>query len=280
MAQHSNYWSCTKFADVIRGTPKLSVGTSDEWEDWRKAAQSVSGIRYWIAEEGLGMVQDFVTWPVRKIYDIKYYVNNRWVSRTHSLTAHPRDIKPGQWQDVGNRFLLCLFNELVDFVEVEKAWSHVAWGGKEVREKYNPPFWATGWFRWRTWRSAEAGLDHLAWEMSLTADDSWGMKEGDKGFGEPTLQAKNAIEIFDLYTWWTTTYRNRPDPHEVSGWTEYCEKTREINDGRLFGSKTTPELKKLSNRAHKALQKIEKQYEYEEEQMMVRLIKIRNSLWT
>ena len=119
MAQHSNYWSCTPFADWIRGTKKLSAGTSEEWDDWTTAAQMKHNFRYWLAEEGLSYLQDFVTWPVRKLYDIKYYINNRWVTRTHSLTAHPRDIKPGQWQDVGNRFLPCLFNELVDFIEVE-----------------------------------------------------------------------------------------------------------------------------------------------------------------
>ena len=126
MAQHTTYWSCTPFADWLRGTKKLGAGTAEQWDDWTTAAQMKHNFRYWLAEEALGHIQDFVTWPVRKLYDIKYYINNRWVSRTHSLTAHPRDIKPGQWQDVGNRFLPCLFNELVDFVEIESAWSHIA----------------------------------------------------------------------------------------------------------------------------------------------------------
>ena len=279
MAQHSRYWSCTKFADWIRGTPKLKAGTSDEWEDWRVSAQSAHPIRNWIAEEALDHIQDFVTWPIRAVYSVKYYINNRWVTGTHSLTAHPRDIKPGQWQDVGNRFLPCLFNELQDFVEVELAWWHIAWDAEE-RKKYRVPFWGWGWFRWRTWRSAEAGIANLKWQMALVADESWGLEPGEKGYGEMTDQAKGAKEIYDLYTWWTEVYHNRPDPHEASGWTEYCEKTRELNDGRLFGSKTTPELKKLSNKAHKLLQKIEKQYEKEDEDMMIRLIKVRHRLWT
>jgi hypothetical protein len=136
MAHHNNYWSCTPFADWLRGTKKLGAGTSEEWDDWTTAAQMKHNFRYWLAEEALGHIQDFVTWPIRKVYDVKYYINNRWVTRTHSLTAHPRDIKPGQWQDVGNRFLPCLFNELQDFIEVEKAWSHIAWGDKEARAKY------------------------------------------------------------------------------------------------------------------------------------------------
>ena len=277
MAQHSNYWSCSRFADWVRGTPKGTAKTSDGWHEWETEAQRYHPIRYWIAEEGLSYLQDFVTWPVRKIYDVKYYVNNRWVSRTHSLTANPRDIKPGQWCDVGNRFLPCLFNELVDFVEIETAWSHIAWDS-EARAKYSAPFWASGWFRWRTWRCPQAGLDHLDWAMTLTNKD-W-CQPDDPNYDKPTRQALAAREIKELYTWWTTVYPVRPDPHDASGWSAYCEGKRELNDGRLFGGKETSELKKQGDRALKLSQKIEAAYNREDEQMMIRLIKIRDSLWT
>lgn len=279
MAQHSQYWSCTPFADWVRGKPKLKLGTSEEWNNWEDEAKRYHPVRYWLAEEFLDNLQDFVTWPVRKIYDIKYYINNRFVSRTHGLTAHPRDIKPGQWQDVGNRFLPCLFNELVDFVEIEQAWSHIAWDD-EARKKYKAPFWAAGWFRWRTWRCPEAGLDHLNWASELRMTEDWGVHSGDKGYGELTQQAKNAREVKELYLWWTETYRNRRDPYEASGWTAYCEASRVANGGKLFGADKSPELKKQSDKAHKLLQRIEADYEKEDEAMLIRLIKIRNSLWT
>jgi hypothetical protein len=277
MAHHSNYWSCSPFADWVRGTKKLSAGTSEEWDDWTTAAQMKHNFRYWLAEEGLGHLQDFVTWPIRKLYDIKYYINNRWVSRTHSLTAHARDIRPGDWCDVGNRFLPCLFNELVDFVEIEQAWSHIAWD-EEARKKYTAPFWASGWFRWRTWRCPQAGLDHLDWAMTLTNTDWCGPEHPD--YGKPTGQAIRAREIKELYTWWTTVYPNRPDPYDASGWSDYCEAKRILNDGRLFGSKETPELKKQGNKALKLSQKIETAYDKEDTEMMIRLIKARDSLWT
>jgi hypothetical protein len=282
MAQHTNYWSCTPFADWLRGTKKLSAGTAEEWDDWTTAAQMKHNFRYWLAEEALGHIQDFVTWPVRKLYDIKYYINNRWVSRTHSLTAHPRDIKPGQWQDVGNRFLPCLFNELVDFVEIESAWSHIAWGDKEARAKYDPPFWASGWFRWRTWRCPQAGIDHLDWAMTLVMDDSMGVEKDSPNFGKPTGQAERAKEIKELYTWWTAVYPNRPDVHDVSGWTEYCEASRAANGGKLswMSNDKSPELKKMGSKALKLSQKIEAAYEKEDTEMMIRLIKARDSLWT
>jgi len=275
----NHYWTCSKFADWLRGTAKLQAGTSEEWDEWTNTAKMKHNFRYWLAEDGLDYLQRIVYYIPDKLNDIRYYINNRWVSRSHSLTAHPRDIKPGQWQDVGNRFLPCLFNELVDFVEIEQAWHHCLWSD-EMKTKYNVPWYRSGWLRWRTWRCPEAGLEYLRWAMTLTNEEF--LDEDKKHLAEPTYQAKAAKEIVELYTWWTETYRNRPDPYEASGWSAYCEASRIANGGRLgwSSSKDTPELKKMCNTAHKLLQKIEKEYAKEDEAMMIRLIKIRESLWT
>ena len=279
MAWHSDYWSCSPFADWIRGTAKLSAGTAEEWNDWTTKAQMKHNFRYWLAEEGLGHLQDFVTWPARKINDIRYYINNRWVSHSHALTAHARDIKPGSWCDVGNRFLPCLFNELVDFVEIEQAWHHCMWSD-EAKTKFAVPWWRKGWFRWRTWRCPEAGLEYLRWASELTNAEF--LDEGEKHLAEPTYQAKAAKEIIELYTWWTVTYRNRPDPYEASGWSAYCDAMRVKYPGTFMGGLNgkDPADKKASDKAHKLLQKIEAAYNKEDEAMMIRLIKIRESLWT
>jgi hypothetical protein len=169
-----------------------------------------------------------------------------------------------------------MFNELVDFVEIEQAWHHCIWSD-DMKTKYDVPWYRKGWLRWRTWRCPEAGLEYLRWAETLTNKEF--IEEGEKE--EPTYQAKAAKEIIELYTWWTTTYRNRPDPYEASGWTAACEASRIANGGRLsFSADKDPVLKKASDKAHKLLQKIEADYEKEDEQMMIRLIKIRQSLWT
>jgi hypothetical protein len=157
---------------------------------------------------------------------------------------------------------------------------HIAWGSEEDRAKYKAPFWASGWFRWRTWRCPQAGLDHLDWAMTLTNTD-W-CEPDHPEYGKPTGQALRAKEIKELYTWWTVTYRNRPDPYEASGWTAVCEAQREANGGKFnwSGREKNPTLKKASDKAHKLLQKIEAAYEKEDEEMMIRLIKARDSLWT
>lgn len=279
MAQHSNYWSCSNFADWLRGTVKPSAETSKGWREWRQLARTSHPVRYWLADEGLDYVQDFITWPIQKIYDVKYYINNRWVTRTHALTAHPRDIRPGQWQDVGYRFLPCMFNELVNYVEVELAWWHIAWEGKSVRDKYNAPFWATGWFRWRTWRSPQAGLDNLQWQMNLIHDEDW-IGADDPNYGKPTQQAMNAKEIFELYTWWTTVRPARTDPHDASGWSAICERRRQKYGSALDWEDETAEEREATSQAIGLSNKIEEEYEDEDEAMLIRLIKIRRAMWT
>lgn len=275
----NHYWTCSKFADWIRGTTKGGAKTSEGWDEWEQRAKAEYPIRYWIAEEGLDILQKIVYWPTDKLYAIKYYINNRWVTRTHALTAHPRDIPRGEWRDVGNRFLPCLFNELRDYVEVELAWWHIAWDDK-AKAKYQAPFWSRGWFRWRTWRCPQAGLDNLDWQSKLVWQ-SEECEEGSPNVGKPTYQAEKALEILALYKWWTEVYPNRPDPHDASGWSEYCDRKREEGKGMSFFSEPKdPELRAFGDRALMKTREIEEAYEKEDEEMLIRLIKIRNSLWT
>lgn len=269
-------WSCTKFADWLRGTPKLYAGTSEEWDEWNNNSKMAYPIRYWLAEDGLDIIQNIIMWPINTIYDIKYYINNRFVTRTHCLSASPDDIKPGSWCDVGNRFLPCLFNELVEFVEIELAWWHIAWDD-EAKEKYKAPFYARGWFRWRTWRCREAGLDSLAWQMSLKHDEEYCKDE--PYYGQHTPQAIRAKEIFDLYNWWTIKRPARRDPYEASGFSAHCEKMRTKYGNVFYQSKDIQEIAE-SDLTHTMLTMLEEKYEAEDEEMMIRLIKVRQSLWT
>lgn len=286
MASRKHYWSCGKVANWLRGTSKPKAATGKDWDNWHKIVKKSHPVRYWIAEEGLDMIQNAIWYPMDKLYDLKYYINNRWVTTTHALTAHPKDIPRGQWRDVGNRFLPCLFNELVEFVEIETAWSNVAWD-KEARQKYNAPFYSFGWFRWRTWRSAEAGIDHLKWEMTLT-NEEW-LEEDKKHEATLTGQATAAKEILELYTWWKEVYPNRKDPHELSGWSAWCSRRREkLKDkdedtrwSSMLDDEDDTEDEQTETRRILALcQEIEKQQNDEDEQMMIRLIKVRNKLWT
>jgi hypothetical protein len=281
MPSRSNYWSCSKFADFIRGTAKLGAATSRDWRLWREAARVSHPIRYWIAEEALDWLQNVVNWPTDKLNDIRYYINNRWSIRSHALTAHPRDIRPGSWCDVGNRFLPCLFNELVNFVEVEQAWHYCIWD-EAAREKYQVPWWQRNWFtRWgQQWRSPQAGLDYLDWASGLKLDSHMGIDSDHPEYGQPTHQALAAREIKELYLWWTQERPKRPDVYDASGWTEYCELRRERGADFLDLEDKTEEEAEMGRTALERSQAIEKAYEQEDEAMMIRLIRVRDALWT
>jgi len=275
----SRYWDCTKFADWLRGTPKLKCGTSKEWREWKQKAKSAHPIRFWITEEGLTYLQNFVTWPIDKLYSIKYWFLNRYVTQTHVLKSN---LKRGEWHEFDERMLHCLFDELVDFIEIEKAWKNIAFDSK-AREKYLSPWYALGWFRTRAWRCPEAGLDYLDWESQLIKDKDWGIQEDSPLFGTPTDQAFAAQEQSALYHWWKFERPVRKDPHDLSGWTEICKRKRKESDDPLDWldlESETEEEKEESRKSLDLLRKIEQDQEDEDEAMLIRLIKIRRSLWT
>ena len=244
------YWTNSKFANWLRGTNKpYSLGLG-EWNKWKKEAKQKHPVRYWLAEEGLDHIQDFVNYPKDVYNKISYYINNRWITKTHALTSN---MKKGDYYDLDTRIIECLFDELVNFVEVELAWHHVVWSEKE-----SAPWWRRV-FRFRTWRSPQHGLAHLNWEITLKDED-----------GKPTQQAVGAQEKLELYNWWKRR-ANRPDPHDASGWSEYCRTVPDFLD--TIGS--TGSKEKLDR-----LSEIEKQYDEEDTEMLIRLIKVRKSLWT
>jgi hypothetical protein len=270
------YWSCSKIADWIRGYPKPDFCTDKGWREWEKEAKAKHPWRYWLADVGLDFLQDFMTWPARKIDDLRSYIKNRWITHSHALTAHPRDIRPGSWCDVGSRFIFCLFNELVDFVEIELAMWHIALADKEEKKKYHTPFWTR---LFRTRRYPQAGLNNLNWQSSLKYDDDWISKEDPK-WGQPTPQAEHAKEILALYKWWVEERPKRLDPMEVSGWSEICNRRQETHKNDIFIFADQEDDNQESKDALDRCNMIEDAYEKEDEAMMIRLIKIRHGLWT
>jgi hypothetical protein len=112
--------------------------------------------------------------------------------------------------------------------------------------------------------------------MTLTNKDF--IQEGEKE--EPTYQALAAREIFELYTWWKEIYPLRPDPYDASGWSAYCDMRREKGYHLLDMEDRTEEEAEMRDKALAKSNEIEKAYNDEDEAMMIRLIKIRESLWT
>ena len=69
--------------------------------------------------------------------------------------------------------------------------------------------------------------------------------------------------------------------HNASGWTDYCDTLRKERGTNWIGLEAKdPTTKDAGDKALALLDKIEKEYEAEDEAMMIRLIKARDSLWT
>ena len=118
-------------------------------------------------------------------------------------------------------------------------------------------------------KGADAGVAYLKWEMGLG-------KEGGLN------QAENAKEIYELYNWWMHERPNRNDPYEHPDWDKYYELKTEIYGDRGFGIAThldTPELKKLQDKIFGRAGEIEEREEKEDEEMFIRLAKVRKGMW-
>lgn len=256
-----NYWSNSKLADAIRGTKKPVALGWREWDLWNDQARSAHPVRYWIAEDLLDKFDDIVNFIPDKIHSIKYYLNNRFVSRSHALTAHKNHIKPGTWCDVSDRILYCLFDELVNFVEYEKAQMN-------SRRKY----WIRG-------RDRKSGLECLSWEMTLKMDEGWGVEPSDPRYNTLTDQGQAAFTINKLYYWWTIERPLRSDPYEASGWTELCDNRRKTH-GTLFPDQEEQADREETREVLGRLHDIEAEYDHEDHEMLNALMDIRKHLWT
>lgn len=273
-----DYWSNSYFAEWIRvmfGAPlKPAAATGDEWHEWHQAFKANHKITYWFLEEFLDKAQDFVYWPIDKYDDVRIYFINRFVDKTHYL---PTKLKAGQYHELDNRILNGLFESLVDFVECEKANMELVCNPKENVEL--DPWWhKSRIFRWRHIRSRELGMKYLDWETKLNED----IPEENKEDQEVLLngQAALARETIALYTWWKDVRPARPDAYDASGWSALCKERRERDGDCFLCEDKTDEARQKTKAALELVEKIETQYEQEDEQMIIRLIKIRRGLWT
>ena len=236
-----DYWSCSKFADLIRGTKKPFALEWEAWDKWREKASQKHRIRYWIAEKLLGTLQDIYCFPSDLYNTIRNYIRNRFIDKTHCLKT---GLKPGQYYDLDHRIIHGLFNELVELVEIEYA-HRAMWDMWDDKNKY----------KLIHGRCKEAGLDYLNWAGQLVYDDSYGFAKEDSLYGKPTAQAVSAQKTLELYHWWKNR-DNRADPYKLF---------TEDKDGKYY-------FKKIA--------KMEDSYDKEDTKMLIKLIKIRGSLWT
>lgn len=262
-----NYWSCTAFTAWLRikfnVTKKPNAATSQGWCEWTKSNEK--NIGYWITEEGLDYLQDFILFIPDVYRHIRIYITNRFIDKPHYINTK---LEKGHWYEIETRILNGLFEMLVDFVEVEKAHMQQISDYYKENEEKNP--------RLRLFHrrvkfntpSREDGLKYLDWEIQLGEESS--------------IQADTAKIIKELYLWWKDKRTSRIDPMDESGWSAHRDKEEKSGNG-IFGchsdEKTEAEQEETRIIMDK-LHELEKAQEQEDTDMMIKLIEIRKQCWT
>lgn len=263
--RYGNYWSSSRVADWIRGVPRLKRGTSAEWRAWREEVKKTP-IRAWLAEELLDILQDICYFPLDVCRSFRIWFIDRFITKTYLIKT---TLKKDQFNEAPSRLLYGAFQVLCDFIEIEKASMYVHTADEEERK--NIPFkYRSYWFRWRPIRSEEYALKYLKWE-------SWLDKTGGNlaySLETSSSQAKDAQESIALYTWWKDR-ANRPDPHDVSGYDQLLAELSSCTDREKM-----IDIQKRKNEALVKVRDMQERYDKEDETMLLRLIKIRQSLWT
>ena len=242
----TNHWSCSKLADMIRGESKPFALEWNKWGEWKSEQVKQRPFRFWLSDTFLDKLQDTLYYPYDLYREIKVYIRNRWIDKIHYLKT---GLKPGCYYDFDYRLMHGLFNELVDFVEIELAHS-MMWKDKNK-------------YKIKNGRCLDASYDYFKWANNLKVKN----EHGKRVLSE---QAKASRKIQKLYEWWTITRPNRLDPAVKSSWDKACDKL-DANDTIA---------RKNAHKSYLKLIKIENDYEQEDTDMMVELIKLRSHLWT
>lgn len=267
-----NYWSCSKFADWLRGTSKPEAETLENWNVWHKSVKQSHKLRYWLAETALDNIQKAILLPYNTYKSFFYFIKKVFLYKTHCLPSS--NFKLGEWHDLDYRILNCNFTALKDFVEIECAHLNYWSLTKEERKKIKLDFWQK---LTKIWRNPQLGIDYLTWSSNLVIDENW-VEKTDPTFGKPTGQALGAKEILEIYHWWIK--RKDLDIWDDSALIEFY-KNNPTDFTSVFDNDTRPDNVKQEEKAL-----ITKRFELEEFQknqdteMLCRLMKVRHHLWT
>lgn len=244
-------WTCGKVADFIRGEEKPFALGWHEWNDWHENAKKNRPVRYWLAENGLNKLQNICYFPYDVYRTVWIYVRNRWIDQTHMIDT---GLKPGGYYEFDTKLLHGLFNELCHYVEVELAHLHSYDNTKQ--------------YVFKRGHCPQAGLDYLDWAAALTMGESFQLDNDDPDYNKPTVQAESAKIIRTLYLWWKNIRPLRFDPHLLYDG---------VTDSEIFGSKI---LSASTQEIFDKVEEMEQQYEREDTDMLISLVKVRGNVWS
>jgi len=217
-----------------------------KWEKYDRLRKKMFPVR-WFLSETLPDAWNAFTTP---FHHARNWVRYRVLDRYHVLKL---DVEPG-YMDPDEIMLQANFKILKDFVEIELAAMNFAsdkLAGPSMLSRFKSLY---RWGRRLDQRNPASGLAHLDWEITEC-----------KG----TPQGDSAAEKKLLYLWWT---QDRPARFDI-----YEDPHFDWQKGSVFVGRGLNSVNRMSGRL---AARCEAFYEDQDDEMLVRLMKVRKSLWT
>lgn len=220
--------------------------TIQEWANIQKEMRQKK-LCYWLIEK---IPRRLSVWKMRgrdAVMKVKYRFHP-----DHQYHIIRTGLSP-DYYEIDQRMLYGMFNLLVNYVEVELAWLYHL-SHPDVDESGD-----------------ETGLLALDWQIENNEADS-----------QHNSYAENFKEMKALYLWWTVDRPERERLHEARSSAFYSSRFDLDSEKSVMEimAERTAEEKEESSQFHEKELAIEEQHDDEDTEMLIRLIRIRASMWT
>lgn len=246
-----------KFKSWMNYSPPGAL-SSKNWRLFNDEFKKNAPIRYWFKNDFRKTFVLPIKWKYENIENWIYY-------RLRKCHIVDSGLEPGYY-DIDTLILNTNFNMLKDFVECQLA-SREYWMDSDLKktwcERNMPLYWYVFKFR-----NPRLGIKNLAWQATLD-DPALPPHE------QSVEQAVNAREIMFLYNWWVNVRPNR----KLLECGEYSDQG--LGFMAIFDDdfdKDAPDYKAYKEIVDKN-HKLEAEWDKEDDDMLVRLVNIRRSLW-
>jgi len=232
----------------------------DGWNTFEDKFRKKAPIRYFIKYFIAQRIGDVFSSLSRIAWSIRY----RTVCKYHLVNTK---LNPG-YHEIDERMLHANFELIVDYVEIECAnMADITDMARRITERGWKNAYLPKIMKVKEFRSRELGMQHLEWETTLASPSLDEMSRSPD-------QAARAVQVIILYTWWKDIYPNR----------EALESPDRGSVGLGFLSqkwkKENPEMSEKIQQWSIDSHTQELEWDKEEEEMLIALMKIRKGLWT
>lgn len=242
--------------------------TTAGWRSFEREYKVNAPIRFYLSRTFKRKYVYPLKWRISEIRDwFRYRITDRYHIVKTGLTPH--------YYEISERMLHANFTMLVDFVEVEHAWSKYIWSDERSTSSWierRMPFY----YIFKPFRRPDLGIEYLEWASTLDDPKLPPHERSD-------AQAASARKILALYKWWTVDRKARieieylPRPSTSDDYTFDFDEEDEEDEEDIEAEKAyhAERVKRIHARHDQ-----EEKWNEEDTKMLVQLMKISRSLWT